>query len=207
MVRYQNEMIVYNMYLQYDKSMTPEQLKALYDSVVGDQYKFLWIDNIFMADSWANVVPTINQYVGRGMGEIGGKLPTNMNASDYIAMMQPAINAYNKSNFWNIGKWNGYMILPILSIVTSLLSTKFMQGQTPQTGTEEQQKQAQMSQKMMMIMMPIMMGIFSLFYSSAFSLYIFISNLISTLFNLIYNIVAKKKDAEEKEKMLENTYR
>ena len=209
MVKFQNEQIVTMMFDQYDASMTTEELRALYDSIVGDKYKFLWIDNIFMADSWANVVPTYTQFIGHGMGEIGANQIPNMAVADYDKVMRGAMEAYNKTSFWNIAKWNGYMILPILSIVTSLLSTKFMQYTNPQqpTGTKEQQRQAQMSQKMMMIMMPIMMGIFSLFYSSAFSLYIFISNLVSTIFNLVFNLVMRKKDKEEQDKLLATTYR
>ena len=203
MVKYQNEMIVYEIYTGYieNPSMTNEELLALYNQYAGEPYQFLWIRNIFMPDSWAHAVPTVEEYVNRGMGGVGASLPSIMNASDYTHIMAPAMAEYNT-------RWNGFMILPILSIVTTLLSTKFMQYTMPQqqTGTTEQQKQAQMSQKMMMIIMPIMIGIFSLFYSSAFSLYLFISNLISTIFNLVFNIIARKKDLAEQDKEMETTY-
>lgn len=209
MVKYQNELIIYNMYNGYHSGMSDEELLALYNAQVGDQFRFLWIQNIFMPDSWADVVPSLKDYVGTGLGQIGASLPSNVNSVDYNNMLGPAMEAYNKSNFWDIGNWNGYMILPILSVIMSILSSKFMQYTMPQqqTGTEEQQKQAQMTQKIMMYTMPLMIGIFALFYSGAFSLYLFISNMITTIFNLVFNIVAKKKDREEEQKKLETTYR
>jgi len=50
MVRYQNEMILFKMYEGYESGMTNEQIVALYNGIVGNQYQFLWIDNIFMPD-------------------------------------------------------------------------------------------------------------------------------------------------------------
>ena len=184
---------------------------ALYNGIVGNQYQFLWIDNIFMPDSWANIVPTFNEYSGTSIGQIGASLPVVIgNVTEYNNLMGAVMSAYNKSSFWNIGKWNGYLVLPILSIVTSLFSSKLTQNSAAQqaaVGTEQQQKQQQMTQKMMMLMMPIMVGVFSVFYSAAFSLYMFISSLFTTVFNLIFNIVAKKIDKKEEEKMLQTTFR
>ena len=211
MVRYQNEMILFKMYEGYESGMTNEQIVAHYNGIVGNQYQFLWIDNIFMPDSWANIVPTFNEYSGTSIGQIGASLPVVIgNVTEYNNLMGAVMSAYNKSSFWNIGKWNGYLVLPILSIVTSIFSSKLTQNSAAQqaaVGTEQQQKQQQMTQKMMMLIMPIMVGVFSVFYSAAFSLYMFISSLFTTVFNLIFNIVAKKIDKKEEEKMLQTTFR
>ncbi|MEG1509644.1 MAG: YidC/Oxa1 family membrane protein insertase [Clostridia bacterium] len=221
MVKYNNEMNVYNMYLLYNQNIALVESGAMtqdaLNTLLATNYRvepFLWIDNIFMSDSWVNVVPTFEEFTKSGLGGLNGDMPDGINIPNpYETLIQPAMNLYNKTKFWNIGKWNGYMILPILSVVVTIFSTKLMQATTPQAsmmsagGNDQQQKSQQASMKVMTYMMPVMIGVFALFYSAAFTLYLFVSNLISTVFNLIFNLVAKKKDAKEKDEILSNTFR
>ena len=86
------------------------------------------------------------------------------------------------------GKWNGLLILPILSILVSFLSqklTQLAQGTPPPT-----QGQSQGSMKIMQYMMPIMMGVFALLYSGAFTIYMFVSSLMAIFFQLTFNLIA-----------------
>lgn len=211
MVRYQNEMIVYDVAKAYMDSiaagapLTAEQLSALYIPE-----KWLWIENIFMPDTWSNVIPTLEQYIGSGLGQVGASKPDIANWPDwYNTIVGPAASSLNKASFWKISNWNGYFILPIMSIVLSVLSSKAMQatGQMPTTGTTDQQKANKTSQKVMMIVMPIMMGVFSMFYSAAFCIYMIVSSAFSSVFGISFNLINKKKDKKFKEEILEKTYR
>lgn len=216
MVRYQNEMIVYNIMQQYVDYFNLHGV-APSTELIASWYtpeKWLWIENIFMPDTWANVIPSIKEFTGSGIGALGASkpeivLPGLDGQHWYDVIVGPAMAVHNKSSFWNIAKWNGYCVLPILSILTSVLSTKFMQAGAPQQmmGTEQQQKTNQTTQKVMLFVMPIMFGVFSLFYSAAFALYIFISNLISSAFGIIFTVVTKKKDKKQAEQEQATTYR
>ncbi len=202
-IRVENEKIVYTIAEAYNTalangtSLSPEQIAGMYHIE-----KFLWISNIYMPDTWSAVIPTMEQYVGSGMGALNATRPDIANIPNwYEVLIKPAADVYNKSSFWNIGKWNGYLVLPILSIITSILSAKLLGTSQANTamGTKEQQKSAQKTQKFMNYIMPVMFGVFSLFYSSAFALYIFISSLFSTIFNLIFNLISKNVDKKKAE--------
>lgn len=198
-IRVENEKIVYTIAEAYNNgtALTEEAIAALYAPE-----KFLWIKNIYMPDTWSAVIPTMEQYVGSGMGALNATRPDIANIPNwYETLIGPAASLNNKANFWNIAKWNGYLILPILSIITSILSAKLLSVSQANTavGTKEQQQTQQKTQKFMNYIMPIMFGVFSLFYSSAFALYIFISSLFSTVFNLIFNMIVKSKDKKRAE--------
>lgn len=208
-IRVENEKIVYNIAQAYNEAiangtpLTSAQLANMYTPE-----SFLWIKNIYMPDTWSAVIPTLEQYVGSGMGALNSTRPDAANIANwYETLIGPAAQMYNSPGFFKgFLKWNGYLVLPILSIVTSILSAKFMNsGQANSAvGTKEQQQASQKTQKFMMYLMPIMFGIFSLFYSAAFALYIFISSLFSTIFSLIFNFATKrvdKKRAEQAEKL------
>ncbi|MFI3228803.1 MAG: membrane protein insertase YidC [Bacillota bacterium] len=166
--------------------------------------KFLLTKNIFMSDTWANPIPTVSDYTGTGLGKLG---ITDMDSTTYNRVMG-VIEEYYNYNEDGDSVWNGYLILPILSFLLSIVSTRLIkQPEQPAVAgqTEEQQKAQQNQTKMMTYMMPLMMGVFALFYSTAFTLYMVVSNLFSTTFNLLFNLVTKKKDAEAKDKRLSTT--
>jgi YidC/Oxa1 family membrane protein insertase len=174
------------------------------EQAVVDYYepeKILLTTNIFMPDTWANPIPTAEDYSGKGIGKLN--IPTDK--TKYDKVMKPILEKYNRK-----GVWNGYLILPILSFVLNIFSTKLMGTQAaaapPVPGqTEEQKKAQEAQQKMMTFLMPIMMAVFALFYSTAFTLYLLFNSAVTTVFNLIYNRVAKVKDAKEKDHYLSTT--
>lgn len=159
---------------------------------------FLWIKNIFVSDNWAQAVPDFATVTGQ-KGMATSKL-TGITIDEYKDVMEDVLG---KGGYGKDGKWNGLLILPILSIALSFLSTKLLSGSQAQPpappqdaqgeGAEKAQSQQQ-TMKMMQYVMPIMMGVFALFYSGAFALYMFTSSLCAILFQLTFNLIAKLVD-------------
>lgn len=176
--------------------------QAVYDVYYSsDQVKirsWLWIKNIFVSDNWAEAVPDFATVTGQ-KGMATSKL-TGITIDEYNDVMGKLLGTggYGKN-----GKWNGLLILPVLSIALSLLSTKLLSnanGQPPApapTGKGEETDKAkaqQQSMKMMQYVMPLMIGVFAIFYSGAFALYMFTSSLCAILFQLTFNLIAKIVD-------------
>lgn len=163
---------------------------------------FLWIQNIFMPDTGANVVPNVDEFVG---GRIQAQMPDAAAGVSYDELTGPAQSALNKTGTWDAGRWNGYFVLPVLSIALSFLSTWFTQKLSPAAtpmGDAKQQKSQQRTMKILTYIMPLVMGIFAIMYSAAFAIYYFMSNLVSTLINVIYIIVTKIIDNKNRAKEL-----
>ena len=130
--------------------------------------------------------------------------------TSYNELMAPIISAYNKTKFFDIKHWNGYFVLPLLSILTSFFSTMLQQKMQPMqpmtTGDEAQQKQQKMMTKIMTYMMPLVLGFFAIVYSAAFAIYYFTSNLFMTIVTLIFNFIVKKKDEKKAAQPIIATY-
>ena len=171
-------------------------------------HHFLWIDNIFVADTWADPVVTEANYTGTGIGKLGiTEMPENIAlVGSYNDLFAPLIAKYNKTGdnsfkrFFDFKHWNGFLILPILASALSILTmimTRKTQGEMPTVADDQTAKQQQSSQKIMQYMMPIMIGVFSFLYSSAFNIYMLISSLYSLLFQIIYTRITSAKDARD----------
>ncbi|MBQ9370075.1 MAG: membrane protein insertase YidC, partial [Clostridia bacterium] len=177
-VRYENECIVYNLTQTYvtvsaEEGITSDELDAaMVKAYTEEKEGWLWIENVFVSDTYANPVPTFDKFVGKGLGQVGATLPEetrslNLKMSSYDngydAVLMPAMNSYNKTGFFDMKHWNGYFILPIISIALSIVSvkiTKTMQPEMP-TQTDESGNPVKTSQGMMKAMnwmMPAMMG-------------------------------------------------
>lgn len=159
---------------------------------------FLWIKNIFVSDNWAQAVPDFATVTGQ-KGMATSKL-TGITVDEYNDVMAKVLGT---GGYGKDGKWNGLLILPILSIALSFLSTKLLsssQAQPPappqdaQGEGAEKAKSQQQTMKMMQYVMPVMMGVFALFYSGTFALYMFTSSLCAILFQLSFNLIAKLVD-------------
>ena len=135
--------------------------------------------------------------------------------TEYEEVMNPLIAKYNevKRNGKSGSRWNGFMLLPIITGLITFASTKLMkQTQPPQPPTangsgKDMQNAMQANMKMMQWFMPIMLAVFALLYSTAFTVYMVISNLFSTVFQLIYNACVKVNDKRNEEKRLESTFK
>ncbi len=159
---------------------------------------FLLTVNIFVADSWKDPIPSVDDFTGSGMGKSN---ITTANDGKYEIVMRPIMQKYNT-------RWNGYLLLPVLVFALNLVSMKLNKPpeQPAVAGQSEEQKKAQQSQaKIMQYLMPIMMLVFALFYSAAFTLYMLINSIFTTIFNLGYNLITKKIDEKEKDRFLSTT--
>lgn len=207
MVRYQNEVVTYNLAERYNEGARGEELADAYDE---NMEGWLWIKNVFRPDTWSDIVPTYKQY-----SKNNAQMPDNFNElGDYNSLVGPAIERHNKetisflgiemTNIFDFRKWNGMLILPILATLLNFAVSFLMKNSQPeqpmQLGPDGQPMNNQASMKMMQYMMPAMIGIFSLFYSAAFAIYLFFSALYTGAFNLIFNMINSKaeKAAEEK---------
>lgn len=168
------------------------------EKAVLDSYKpesFFLTKNIFVSDTWKSPIPDAAAFNSTSRGFI------DVDAGKYNTVMKPLMEHYK-------GKWNGYLLLPVFAFVINILSAKLnkMPDQPVMPGQSEEQIKAQKLQaKIMQYMMPIMMLVFAIFYSSAFTLYMVINSLITTIFNWVFNIVAKRKDAIEKDRLMSIT--
>jgi len=226
-VRYENERIVYSLTETYvevtaEEGITSDEIDAKMIHAYNEEKQgWLWVKNVFISDTYANPVPTFDKFVGKGLGQIGGSLADetrNLSLTlskydnAYDALLQPAILSYNKSKFFDMKHWNGYFILPIISIALSIVSVKLSKANQPVTPTQTDAngnpvKAGQGMMKAMNWMMPAMMGIFALFYSSAFCIYMVTNSLITVIFNVVYNVIAKKQEAKAEDARLAATFK
>ncbi|MDR0696143.1 MAG: YidC/Oxa1 family membrane protein insertase [Christensenellaceae bacterium] len=201
-----------NEYLEADGNSTATEDQSnnatlAAEGAVLEAYKperFLLTVNIFMPDTMKLPIPTIKEFTGTSLGDLRIE---GIDSNEYTKVMKPIIDKYNTKENGKKAQ-NGWFILPILAVVLSLISAKFMKPpeQIAQISqTEEQKQKAQSQAKMMQYLMPIMMGIFPMFYSTAFALYMVVSSMLATLLNLVFNTYAKHADAKERQIMMSTT--
>lgn len=177
-----------------------------YEADYEKQNSFLWVRNVFMPDSWKKPIPDYNTFTGSGIGKLRVQMEIEDGTTGYNKIMSPLMEKYNS-------RWNGFLILPILSILVSFAAQKLMKQVQPPAppsadpGNQDMQNAMQTNMKMMQYFMPIMMGVFAVLYSTAFTIYMVVSNIFSSLFQLIFNIVSKAHDKKAEEKRLATTYK
>lgn len=163
---------------------------------------FLWIKNIFVSDNWQDGVP--DYLVATGQEGFGMSRITGVMKDEYELVMGKVIGADEAG--WGKGdaSWNGWLLLPALSIALTFFSQKLLtksQGTPPPTaGGKKGNDGMAGSMKMMQYFMPIMIGVFSLFYSAAFALYTFTSSFVSIVFQLVFTLIGKLLDKREAKK-------
>ena len=148
------------------------------------------------AEAHAAAVDKAQTAVVTGQEGIAMSRITGVMKDEYNLVMGKVLGAED-TGYGKEGKWNGLLILPVLSIALSFLSQKLLtksQGAPPPTAKGDS---AQANMKMMQVFMPIMVGVFALFYSAAFALYTFTSSLVSVLFQLIFGLVGKLLDRRD----------
>ncbi|MGN0765880.1 MAG: YidC/Oxa1 family membrane protein insertase [Christensenellales bacterium] len=201
LVVYDNQLIVARLNDAYNEMVAAGASAEEINAHLAAMYQpegWLWIKNVHMSDIGTNVIPSYENFISSGWGGINATLPNGLSAS-YETLVGPAMEIYNKQSFWDVARWNGYFVLPILAIATSFLSTMLLQKMQPQTNMavdEEQKKAQQKSMKMMNYIMPLMLGVFAIMYSAAFAIYYVVSNILSTLTSVIFNLIIKKVDAK-----------
>lgn len=44
---------------------------SLFDDKYKKEIKFMWVNNVFMPDSWKNPIPDYETFIGNGIGKLG----------------------------------------------------------------------------------------------------------------------------------------
>ena len=165
-------------------AVTDSSAQFIVSRYQSNKENFLWIDNIWIADSPFNQsIVNYNGYASQiGSGNVEAGEETIYNA--FIPKLQQTQS-----------RVNGYFILPILCILTSVLSI-LLSSKLGKKKNETATKQ----NKWMMIIMPLIFGIFALFYNSVFAIYMLISQVMSAITLPLQNLVLKAIDNRKKKK-------
>ena len=147
--------------------------------------KFIWIKNIWVADSaFKNPVhKDFNEFLGAFNYD---KKQITFNENDYNELVYNLAEEKEQSNGW--------FILVVLTVGITFLSQIIMtKSQKAQMELQTVDGQGMQSQNMMKWMMPIMMGVFAFAYTSAFSIYIIVSSAAGIITTLLINFFVDKK--------------
>jgi len=166
------------------------------------QETFLWVNNIWVADTpWEKPIKSREAFFS-SVGDYGKK-PKMMGFKDdeqftefYLAMESYAVvteqlQSSPKNNA------NGFLILPILSIIVMIGSQMLMrrlQKKSGQLGGAGGAMGGMGQGKMMAYMMPVIFGIFALFFTTAFSLYMITNSLVMIAISLAASFIMRMSD-------------
>lgn len=166
------------------QSIAMKYADELYQNVQKEN-SFLWISNIWVADSPLKQSGLdYNAY----KGAVGGGNVTENEEFIYNSFMTQINQKYSKTN--------GYFILAILSIATTILSMYISEGISKRKNPQVPKKQ----NKLMYIIMPLIMGIFAIMYNSVFAFYLVVGQVISTLLSPLINFIIGKWEARDMKK-------
>lgn len=165
---------------------------------VYDQNKesFLWIDNIWIADS-----PTTQSIMS--YSSIESSL-----GRDYVQEGEEEIyNAFMEDLKAERSRVNGYYILPVIIILTSFLSMYLINlHQKKRNRKAGKEIKTAGAAKWMQIIMPIILGIFALFYNSVFAIYMLTGQVVSAILTplqyLIIDKIIESKNKKKEEKVV-----
>jgi len=157
------------------------------------EYSFLWIDNIWVADSpFKSSVFSYEQY----KNEVGDKYIVADEEQIYTKIMSPISDKF--------GGANGYFILAIISMgvafLTSWLTKKLTGNATPNPATSTLPGQKNKLGFISLLIMPIIMGVFALFYNGLFAIYMIVSQAVAAAITPLSNFINKKWEAHDKKK-------
>ena len=142
---------------------------------------FLWIDNIWLADTpWSNPVLSYESFIKN-------------TGIDDKALTQAEYDMIVKNIQDNTRNSNGYLIIVVLSVATSYLSTAIngwiTKAKAKKKGINMDQVGLGGKGKLLMWFLPVVIGIIILFYNAAFAIYsttgslvLLITNPVMTLF-------------------------
>ncbi len=168
----------------------------------GVKMNFLWIKNIWNADTfWTNpinkyddFIKNIGTYAKPGKGIPEDQLSKMLNSAKYNDVMGKLLDdpEYNSAN--------GYMILPVLTVLLSIVMQVISYRQQKQGGQMNAQNESM--SKIMMFVMPVFMAWFAFSYTAAFALYLVMSYIVSIVISLIGSIVVKIADKKTEKSLV-----
>lgn len=172
-------------------------MKNVVDTYDQTKDSFLWIENIWLADSPLN--QSIVSYT---------TLESQIGKSNLEAGEETIYNAFMPDLKTQRSRANGYFILPILcvlaSFLTMYLSTFYNRYKNKKKGLPVVKTNGKWAQ----IILPIIFGIFALFYNSVFAIYMLTRQIVSAiilipqLMFVDFILDKRKKRKEDKEKIV-----
>lgn len=161
----------------------------------GIQESWLWIQNVWQPDTWDTVMPPYTG--GMNANSFSQQIdmtgyPNDMGEATYNIIRQEILKTGIRGTE---GKWNGLMILPILSIGLSFLSmfvSQLMEKKNRKGEVVQQNQQQAATNKTMMILMPLMMAYFGFIYTGAFAIYMVFNYMISIVSTVALRIPVEK---------------
>lgn len=177
------------------------QLREIAQTEVFNEYdnnvkvSFLWVKNIWNADVfWTAPINSASQFKSN-IGAYGTDYKkAGVESADELAkMLSEYDNVMAKLlNDPEYNRTNGYMILPILTILMSVAMQIISFRQQKESG--QMNAQAESTSKIMMFVMPVMMAYFSFSYTAAFALYLVMNYIVSLVIALLSTLVIKIAD-------------
>ena len=153
---------------------------------------FLWIDNIWIADS--PLEKSVLSYKS---------IATQMGKKNVGKYEEQIYNAFMLDLKEERSEVNGFFILPILCVLVSMLSVYITTQHNKRKNAKKGLPPMKQNAKWAQVIVPVLLGVFALFYNSVFAAYMLTGQLVSTallplqLF-IIDKILEKKEKKEEK---------
>ncbi len=175
--------------------------KAVFDYYQENKTSFLWIKNIWSPDvPWKKEVNSESQF-NTNIGKYGTSASKSGLTDDELARMKtmyPTVMGLLLAEESNGA--NGYLILPVLSVLMSVAMQLVTMRQQKKSG-QVNEAMGSGAMKAMMFIMPIMIGFFSLSYTSAFALYLVVNYAFSLIINVGSNLILLAIDKKEQHKL------
>lgn len=175
--------------------------KAVFDYYQENKTSFLWIKNIWSPDvPWKKEVNSESQF-NTNIGKYGTSASKSGLTDDELARMKtmyPTVMSLLLAEENNGA--NGYLILPVLSVLMSVAMQLVTMRQQKKSG-QVNEAMGSGAMKAMMFIMPIMIGFFSLSYTSAFALYLVVNYAFSLIINVGSNLILLAIDKKEQHKL------
>lgn len=167
-------------------------MKSVVEVYDANKESFLWIENIWVADS--PLEKSVLSY-SQVANQIGKKNLEEGEETVYNAFMTDLKEERSVAN--------GYLILPLLCIVFAMLSSVITTAYNKRKNAKKGLPEVKANAKWTKIIIPCLLGVFALFYNSVFAIYMLTGQVISTLI-LPLQLIIVDKIIEKREKKVED---
>lgn len=175
--------------------------ERVYDYYQANKTGFLWIKNIWSPDvPWKKEVNSYNQFLTNIGNRKDDAKKSGIDDSTLASMKGSYDVVMGKLLAEKNNGANGYLVLPILSVLFSVATQWLTMRQQKQSG-QMNEAMGGGTMKTMMFIMPVMIGFFSLSYTAAFSLYLIISYAFSLIMMLSSNAILLAIDKTEEKRV------
>ena len=173
----------------------------VYDYYQKNKTSFLWIKNIWSPDvPWKKEINDLDKFQSNTGKRFTDAAKSGIDDDTLKKMKRDYSKVMGKLLAEDSNKANGYLVLPILSVLFSVATQWLSMRQQKQSG-QMNEAMGGGSMKTMMFIMPIMIGFFSLSYTAAFSLYLIVSYAFSLILQLSSNAILLAIDKAEEKKV------